>query len=177
MARVIALLRGVNVGGRKLAMSDLRALCEEAGCEDVTTYIQSGNVVFTHKGGTSDTLRADLERRIKAVAGYESPVMLRTAKELDTVVRGNPYKKATGTTLHVAFLGSKPGAKALDGIDLTKFEPEELTIKGRDVYLHLPNGMGRSELAKVLPRLKVPMTVRNWNTVLKLQELANSTRA
>lgn len=174
MARVVALLRGVNVGGRKLAMSDLRALCEEAGCEDVKTYIQSGNVVFTHKGGSSETLRTDLERRIKAVAGYESPVMLRTAKELDAVVRGNPYKRASGTTLHVAFLGTKPAAKALDGIDRTKFEPEELTIKGREVYLHLPNGMGRSELVKVLPRLKVPMTVRNWNTVLKLQELANA---
>jgi uncharacterized protein (DUF1697 family) len=108
MARVIALLRGVNVGGRKLAMSDLRALCEEAGCEEVKTYIQSGNVVFTHKGGSSERLRTDLERRIKKVAGYESPVMLRTAKELDAAVRGNPYKGASGTTLHVAFLGRNP---------------------------------------------------------------------
>jgi uncharacterized protein (DUF1697 family) len=167
----VALLRGVNVGGRKLAMSDLRGLCDEAGCTEVQTYIQSGNVVFSHARGSSDKLRADLEQRIEQLTGYHSAVMLRTAQEWSAVVRGNPFKNEDGTKVHVAFMNDTPDAKALAAVDLASFAPEELVLKSREVYLHLPNGLGRAKLPQVLNKLKTPVTVRNWNTVLKLQAM------
>jgi uncharacterized protein (DUF1697 family) len=171
MARFVALLRGVNVGGHKLAMSELRAVCEEAGCTDVETYIQSGNVVLS-SSKTASALRADLEKRISKHAGYSVPVALRTAKQIEAIVNGNPFDEPDGTKLHVAFLTEKPKKDALEDIDVDAFAPEELRVKGEDVYLHLPNGMGRGVIpVKVLPKLKVPATVRNWKTVLKLQQM------
>src|SRR5438046_2244641 len=143
MARVIGLLRGVNVCGHKLALPELRKLCEEAGCTDVQTYIQSGNVVFAHKSAASDKLRADLETRITKHAGYDVPVMLRTAKQLDAAIRANPFDEPDGTKLHLAFLASPLKKGALDSFDLDAYAPEEFRAKGTHIYLHLPNGIGR----------------------------------
>jgi uncharacterized protein (DUF1697 family) len=171
----VALLRGINVGGKsKVAMAALRDVCESAGCEDVVTYIQSGNVVLKSKL-TADKLRTVLEAAIAAEFGFNPAVMIRTAKEMAAVVKANPYADADEKIIHVGFLHAAPNAatkKCLAAIDCT---PEEVAAVGRDLYLHLPNGMGRAALPVQLERClrPTPVTVRNWRTVKKLVELSS----
>jgi uncharacterized protein (DUF1697 family) len=177
MRRVVyvALLRGINVGGKaKIAMAALRDICASIGCEDVVTYIQSGNVVLKSKLA-ANTLRTALEEAIAKEFGFNPAVMLRTAKELAAVADRNPYPDADDKTVHVGFLHAAPNAttkKCLAAIDCA---PEELTVEGRDIYLHLPNGMGRAALPVQMERCLRPtlITVRNWRTVTKLVELAS----
>ena len=177
MRRVVyvVLLRGINVGGKaKIAMAALRDTCASVGCEDVATYIQSGNVVLKSKL-TADKLRAALEEAIAEEFGFNPAVMIRTAKEISAVVDRNPYAGADDKTMHVGFLHAAPDAatkKCLGAIDCA---PEELTAVGRDIYLHLPNGMGRAALPVQMERClrPTPVTVRNWRTVTKLVELAS----
>ena len=170
MPTYAALLRGINVGGHnKVPMGDLRALVESLGHTDVTTYIQSGNVVFTSKKNVTP---AALERVIKNEFGFDITVVLRTRAELQRVVKDNPFARADLKTVHVGFMASKPSPAAVRDLDTDQFAPDEFAIKGTNLYLHLPNGMGRTKLPPYLDRkLKVPTTVRNWNTVLKLLEL------
>jgi uncharacterized protein (DUF1697 family) len=176
MRRVVyvVLLRGINVGGKaKLPMAALRDTCAAAGCEDVVTYIQSGNVVLESKL-TADKLRAALEEAIGKDFGFNPAVMIRTARELAAVIDRNPYAGNDEKTVHVGFLHAAPNAatkKCLAAIDCA---PEELTVAGRDVYLHLPNGMGRAALPVQMERClrPTPVTVRNWRTVTKLVELS-----
>jgi uncharacterized protein (DUF1697 family) len=171
MPTYVGLLRGVNVGGHnKVSMTALRDLVESLGHTEITTYIQSGNVVFTSK---KDVTPASLERAIERELGVDVTVVLRTRAELKRTVRVNPFADADLATVHVGFMASKPAAGAVRGLDADQFAPEEFAIKGSDLYLHLPNGMGRTKLPAYLDRrLKVPTTVRNWKTVLKLLELA-----
>jgi len=176
VARLIALLRGVNVGGnRKVAMADLRACFAEAGCSDVATYIQSGNVVFEPPPGAGgDGLRADLERRIADTFGFEVPALVRSGEEMRRVVDGLPFRDTDASSVHVAFLPDAPGQGALDGFDASAFAPEALVLDGREVYLFLPEGMGRAKLPPALPLLRRVATVRNWRTVTTLAGMAGS---
>ena len=170
----MALLRGINVGGnRKVPMADLRALVEAAGGTDVQTYIQSGNVVFEHAQLTDDTLRDELEQRLEAAFGFTVPVILRRAGAWDAVLKGNPFPDDDPTRLHVSFLRDEPARGATDGIDRERFAPEEFALHGREVYLYLPDGLGRAKLPAALTRvIGTPDTARNWRTVLKLAALA-----
>jgi uncharacterized protein (DUF1697 family) len=170
MPTYAALLRGINVGGHnKVPMIQLKAVIESLGHTDVTTYIQSGNVVFTSRKNVTP---AALGRAIKDEFGFDITVVLRTSSELQRVVTDNPFARADLKTVHVGFMASKPSAVAVRALDADQFAPEEFAIKGSNLYLHLPNGMGRTKLPAYLDRkLKVPTTVRNWNTVLKLLEL------
>ena len=177
MRRVVyvVLLRGINVGGKtKIAMAALRDTCASVGCEDVVTYIQSGNVVLKSKL-TADKLRAALEAAIAEEFGFTPAVKIRTAQEMAAVVDRNPYAGTDDKTVHVGFLHAAPNAttkKCLGAIDCA---PEELTVLRRDIYLHLPNGMGRAALPVQMERClrPTPITVRNWRTVTKLAELAS----
>jgi len=170
----IALLRGINVGGsRKLPMADLRAIFAAAGYEDVTTYIQSGNVVFRHPKAAQAKVTAALEARIEEATGMAVPVVLRTAAEMAAVVRDAPFEVADPTHLHVAFFAAPPAPEAIGGLDLAAFAPEELVLSGRDLYLHLPNGMGRAKLPQLLGKVMATATARNWRTVTTLAELAS----
>ena len=172
MAKLVALIRGINVGGRhKVAMSDLRAWFEGAGCRDVSTYIQSGNVVFD-RAGAKDKIEADLERRLKSETGFDLSVIVRTAADLAKVVRNNPYPGTEPTKLVVAFLKKAPPRGALNAIDKAAFAPEDFTVKGREIYLYLPNGQGRAKLPPALGRVQGTATARNWQTVQKLLDLA-----
>jgi uncharacterized protein (DUF1697 family) len=170
----VALLRGINVGGKtKIAMAALRDVCESAGCEDVVTYIQSGNVVLKSKL-SADKLRTALEQAIAAEFGFNPAVMVRTGKEMAAVIEKNPYAGADEKSIHLGFLHGPPDAatkKCLAAIDCA---PEEVTAVGRDLYLHLPNGMGRAALPVQMERCLRPaqVTVRNWRTVTKLVELS-----
>lgn len=170
----VVLLRGINVGGKtKVSMAALREVCESAGCEDVVTYIQSGNVVLKSKLA-AEKLRTMLEAAFAAEFDCSPAVMIRTAKEMAALVEHNPYADADEKGIHVGFLHAAPNAatkKCLAAIDRA---PEEVTAVGRDLYLHLPNGMGRAALPVQLEKClrPAPLTVRNWRTVTKLVELS-----
>ena len=173
MTTFVALLRGINVGGnRRVRMSDIRETFADAGCANVTTYIQSGNVVFAHPTRAPDALRAELERRIAEATGFDVPVILRSASEWAEVVAGNPFPDVEPTTLHVAFLEEDPPADSPAAIDTAAYAPEEIVLVGRDAYLHLPYGFGRAKLPQALAALGIPATARSWRTVMKLLELA-----
>jgi uncharacterized protein (DUF1697 family) len=170
----VALLRGINVGGsRKIRMADLREVFAEAGCGDVATYIQSGNVVFTHPSSDEAKVIRDLERRIEASTGFDVPVVLRTDAELHRVLDANPYGDVDPKTLHVVFLPAPPAAADARAFDAARFAPEEYAVVGREVFLHLPDGIGRAKLPPALPLIRGTGTARNWRTV---QTLAGMTR-
>ncbi len=171
MARYVALLRGVNVAGRaKLPMADLRALLESMGYTDVDTLIQSGNAVFTSPSAVAATR---LESAISERFSMDVVVMVRTAAKLRKVAEFNPY--ADVSKVHVGFMARKPAAGLRTRLDAARFLPEEFALRGTELFLYLPNGMGRAKLPPYLDRaIGVPTTVRNWNTVMKLAALASS---
>jgi len=171
----VALLRGLNVGGKNvLPMPKLAALFEEAGCADVRTYIQSGNVLFRAPKTVVRRLPQVILARIGERHGLRVPVILRTATELRGVAASNPFL-ATGADpgqLYVAFLEDAPGAAAA-GLDPGRSPPDAFAVRGREVYLSLPNGVARTKITNdYLDRtLGTRSTVRNWRTVLRLAGL------
>jgi uncharacterized protein (DUF1697 family) len=168
----IVLLRGVNVGGRrKISMSDLRSWLDASGFGHVRTYIQSGNVVLEH--ADDQDLAARIEEVLRASAGFEVSVVTRTAAELARVVVRNPFPRMPPTHLHVAFLAEPPDGAEVRAVTEDAWAPEEFAVRRRDVYLLLPNGMGK---ARMPPRLRFlsEATIRNWNTIVALSEMARS---
>lgn len=180
MSRYVALLRGVNVGGVRLTMADLRSAVEGLGHTDVATYVQSGNVMFT-AAGDPHTLARELEMALATTCEITTTVIVLTDAQWDDVVRNNPYPdESEGTKLHavVAAQDYTPdqvsAAHALRDAVRKAGSTDDLTVVGRVLYLHLPNGMGRSKLAEKLGRSRGAgqreATARNWRTVLALQE-------
>jgi uncharacterized protein (DUF1697 family) len=175
----VALLRGINVGGKnKLPMRDLAGMFVEGGCENVQTFIQSGNVVFQASGPVAARLPELISAEILKKFGYRTPVVLRTARELEEVVANNPFVRAGAAeqiedVLHVMFLADMPGAGAADGLDALRSAPDEFVVRGREIYLRLPNGVARSKLTNAWfdSKLKTISTGRNWRTVNKLLEM------
>lgn len=171
MATVVALLRGVNVGGRKVSMAELRETIESLGHHDVRTYIQSGNVLFSAKGRVAPS---SLERALEECFRMKIDVMIRSPRDLVQAAERNPFPDADTSKLHVGFLARAPRSDVVKAIDASQFLPEEFAVVGSELYLHLPNGMARTRLPDfVLRRLKIRATIRNWNTLTKLVELSN----
>jgi len=173
----VALLRGINVGGRRLiSMAELRSLFSSLGYEGVVTYIQSGNVVFRSPTDNADDVAASLEREIARAFDVSPAVLLRTTAELEAIAASSPHLSpdADLSKLHVVFLDRAPAAGAAAKLDPGRSPPDELSLRGREIYLRLPNGAGRSKLTiDYFERvLGVRATQRNWNTLLKLVELA-----
>jgi uncharacterized protein (DUF1697 family) len=163
----VALLRAVNVGGTgALPMAELKALCEAAGFTDVKTYIQSGNVVF-RSGEAKETVQRRLDEALARKMGKSPGVLLRSLKELDAILEAAPFPHAKPNFLLVYFLPEPAAADALD--KLVAPGGEEVRVSRQEIYVHYPDGSGRSKLK--LPALK-PGTSRNLNTVRKLAELA-----
>ncbi len=160
-----------------ISMAELRSLLASIGLEDVRTYIQSGNVVF-RATGDGNVLSSQIEREISGAFGVGPAVILRTAPELQAVAASNPYlsREADVSKLHVVFLDAAPSAGAVAELDPNRSPPDEFTVEGREIFLQLPNGAGRSKLnLDYLERvLGVRGTQRNWNTVLKLIELSRN---
>jgi uncharacterized protein (DUF1697 family) len=172
----VALLRGINLGAKKrVSMPDLRALFTSLGADDVTTYVQSGNVVFKSAEG-SEKLVGVIERRIRRELGLTVKVLLRTKPQLAKVMAGNPFAKRVQdpTKLHVTFLAEKPNPSRVRRLDPKHGEPDDFRVLGLEVYLHCPNGYGRSKLTNAYfeQELGVAATTRNWKSVTKLAELA-----
>lgn len=180
----VALLRGINVGGRhKIAMADLRAMFSGLGFGGVATYIQSGNVVFTSTLGDVAELMAAIDEAIETTFGFRAPAVLRSAGQLAAVAVANPFLAggADAGTVSVGFLAGVPTADRLSALlaeplaDPVATGGDEFVIRGADVYLHHPNGYGRTKLTNGYfdKRLGVMMTVRNWRTVLTLLDMAS----
>jgi len=173
----IALLRGINVGGKNtLPMKELVNLFETLGFKDVQTYIQSGNVIF---GATAAAARKAPELVIAGIRnrwGYDVPVVTRTAKELVSAVKRNPFvKNADPAHLHIAFLAAKPTAAGIAALDPDRSPPDRFAVLGREIHLHAPNGVARSKLTNRYfdSKLSTVSTARNWRTVHKLIELSS----
>ena len=178
----IALLRGINVGGRnRLPMKDLVAMFVEAGCEEARSYIQSGNVLFRGEQPLTESIPSLISRAIQDRFGYQVPIITRTAAEFGEVVRDNPFASANpdGDHLHVVFLASQPDSALAESLDLNRSPGDEFAVLGREIYLNCPNGFARTRLTNSYfdTRLSATSTTRNWRTVLKLLELAEATES
>ena len=178
MATYVALLRGINVGGRtRVKMDDLRRLFVALDHADVRSYLQSGNVIFKSPIEEPSCLAADVERSIARDLGLTVTVVLRTADDLAQVVANNPFlgRGADPATLHVTFLADAPDRDRAARLETPAGQPDELALAGREVYLHCPNDYGRTKLnnASIERRLGVSATTRNWRTVTTLRDLAS----
>jgi len=177
--RYVALLRAVNVGKRQVPMKRLAPLVEELGHTEVQTVLQSGNVVFTGPRTKASDLEAALAKELKATFGFEVPVMIRTGAQLDRVIADNPFAKAAKAdpkSVHVAFASGPVKASLLKDVDVERLAPDEFRPGKDEVYLHYANGQGRSKmLIGVFEKpLGLDLTSRNWNTVVKLRDLASA---
>jgi uncharacterized protein (DUF1697 family) len=173
MPTAIALIRGINVGPtRSLPMEPLRKLCAKAGMHNPRTFIQSGNVLFEGPAKTFASAARKLEDLIEADRGFRPAVILRTRDQLARAIDANPFPKAARedpTHLLVMFLPDKPPASAAKALDQLKRGREQLALTGRELYIHFPDGIGRSKLSvAALEKAVGPGTGRNWNTTLKL---------
>lgn len=182
----VALLRGINVGGHnQVAMADLRAVVASLGHTDVATYIQSGNVVFTAGQKDPKRIAARLERAIAEQLGAQPRVVVLSRAELAKVVASNPYADEPNPKLvHVMFLSAEPPAETVAAIEqaqaaaAAKGARDTVSVVGGAVFLHTPDGYGRSDLAARLARLKplesLGATARNWATVTKLLSMCEA---
>ncbi|MCT9075524.1 DUF1697 domain-containing protein [Streptomyces fulvoviolaceus] len=173
-----ALLRGINVGGsRKVPMADLRTLMEGLGHDDVRTYLQSGQAVFTADHGDEESLAAELAGAIEKRFGFAVDVIVRDHAYLKAIAEDCPFPAAEleAKQLHVTYFSAPVDADRFAEIDRDTYLPEEFRLGDRALYLYAPNGLGRSKLAEHLskPRVNkgVIATSRNWNTVVKLVEM------
>ena len=175
----VALLRGINIGGKnKLPMADLAAIFREAGCDGVRTYIQSGNVVFRADPALAEEIPSLIGESILDRFGYRTPVIARSARELGEIVQANPFAD-TGTEanrLLVFFLADLPDRVRVETLDPDRSPGDEFVVRRREIFLHYPNGVARSKLTNSYfdSTLATTSTGRNWRTVTKLLELATA---
>ena len=164
----IGLLRAVNVGGRKLSTASVVEAVGSIGGKDARTYLQSGNVVFSG----SRAVASGLSGALSSAAGFDVPVLLRSAADMAAVVSGQPLD-GPESAWHVTFLSAAPKASALDP---SAYGGDTFAVAGREVYLRTPGGYGRTKLNNAFfeRKLGVVATTRNWRTVCALAEMAGS---
>ena len=170
----VALLRGINVGGRnKVPMADLRSAFEEAGCTDVRTYIQSGNVVFGASSSVAKSIAQTIERELSERLGVRSPVITRSAGEMLAAFEDNPFDEDE-KSLSVGFCADRISPKAAAGLDPDRSPGDRFRVRNREIYLHLPNGVARTRLTNAWfdGQLGTVTTFRNWRTVGRLVEMS-----
>jgi uncharacterized protein (DUF1697 family) len=173
----VALLRGINVGGHnKVAMSDVRELCEGLGLADVKTVLQSGNLVFRDDGQTDAALESLLEAETAKRLGVTADYVVRSRDELERVVARNPFpKEAKNDPSHllVMFLKTAPPTTVVETLRAGIKGRETVANDGKQLYIVYPDGIGRSKLTGTMIEriLGTKGTARNWNTILKLLAL------
>jgi len=177
MQAIIAMVRGVNVGPHnRISMEALRALYGSLDLQNVQTYVQSGNVVFTSNERNLNALAKRIDDAFEKTFGFRAAVILRTAREIRTVIAKNPFAARDDiqpNRLLVTFLKEELSPEAQKQLELTKVGPEEIKALARELYVYYPHGMGRSKLPAVMDRvLKKAGTARNWNSVTTLLEMA-----
>ncbi len=173
----VALLRGINLGKRRLPMKDLTRIFEVAGCAEVRTYIQSGNVVYRAGAALARRIPGLVEAAIAERFGFDAPVVIRTAAEMAAILRANPYPdqaEANPKSVHVGFLRDEPPVRAVAALDPDRSPPDTFVVDGCEIYFHFPNGMAKSKLTNPWfdSRLGTVSTMRNWRTVTTLEEMA-----
>ena len=174
MKEYLALLRGINVGGKnKLPMKDLAAMFRDAGCTAVETFIQSGNVLFDAPPAVARQIPAIIPAQIEKRFGHRPPFVMRTAGQLAAVVANNPFPPSHEDQLHVMFLAGTPDAARIKSLDPERSKPDSFLVRGAEIYLHLPNGGGSTKLTNAYfdSKLATISTIRNWRTVTKLNQL------
>jgi uncharacterized protein (DUF1697 family) len=178
MGTWIALIRGINVGASgRLSMGALSKLFEQAGCKDIRTYVQSGNVVFNARVDSTERFAEGIGSAIERQHGFRPAVRLISASALRRVIALNPYPEAESVpqSLHVFFLEDKPKKSALARAERLTSPTESFTTSGSTLYLHAPDGIARSKFVKGIDKaLDMSTTSRNWRTVTKLAEIASS---
>jgi uncharacterized protein (DUF1697 family) len=177
MPTYIALLRGINVTGHKMIkMPALKTMFEEAGCQEVRTYIQSGNVVFTHPEKDAVKLRKHLEVSLEKALGYHVPILLRNPAQMAAIVATNPFPvdlPELGKFMYVCFLENAPNEAAIQSIVPYTNPQEQLQVKGSEAYVYYSTGLGKAKLTNAVIERKLGMaTMRNWNTVNTLLEMS-----
>lgn len=183
MPTAIALVRGINVGGKHaLPMPALRALCEGLGWQDVATLIQSGNIVFRAPQRALAPAAANLESAIDKSHGFRPGVVVRSLAELRAALAASPFasiRALNPSHLLVMFLAAEPDAAARRALAALTPDPERLALVGREIHLAYPNGIGASKFPFTLVEktVKVPGTCRNWNTLTKLLAMAEALEA
>ena len=181
MKTYIALLRGINVGGKNaLPMKELVAMLESIGAQNIKTYVQSGNAVFQIEETRAPTLSSTISSTIKKRRGFEPRVLLLELEQLQKVVESNPFPEAETEpkSLHLHFLASVPNNPDFDALESIKTDRERFLLEDGVFYLHAPDGIGRSKLAANAERLLgVSITGRNWRTVCKVLSMAKATEA
>ncbi|MDT0602603.1 DUF1697 domain-containing protein [Thalassotalea castellviae] len=175
MQKYIAFLRGINVSGqKKINMADLVKLCQRIGFNHVSTYIQSGNICFSHANNDKQYLINHLQVEIKQQYGFDVPVIILTKDELDEAYRNLPFKQIDienqGNQVLLSFLNEQPQKDKIDQLLAYVNPPEKLTIADQIIYLHCPNGYGKSKLSNnfIENKLKLVATTRNLKTINKL---------
>ena len=180
MITYISILRGINVSGQKLIKMDaLRKLYENLGFHNVTTYLQSGNVIFRSNDIDTHKLEQKIFRQIEKEFGFEVPIIVLSIEKLKYVIDNNPFLKDTNKEiafLHVTFLSSKPDSYDPKVIEGKKLEGEDVFFSDEAVYLYCPNGYGRTKLTNnfLETKLKVGATTRNWKTTNELLNLSQN---
>lgn len=176
MKKHIAILRGINVGGkRKLLMADLSKMLSQLGFENITTYIQSGNAIFETKETEISGLENKIKEAISEKFDLDVPVIIRTVEEINALAGENPYDQENIDQLHVTFLKKEPSGDGLEKIQ-TYIIPkdDDFRILGKNVYIQCSGRYSDSKLTNKFfeDKLKVSATTRNWKTILKLLELS-----
>ena len=177
MTRDVAFLRGINLGpNRRVPMKGLRAALEQAGYAEVRTHLQSGNVLLTSDAEPA-ALERDLAETLRSTFGFDIAVVVRTRNELADVIAADPFGDEVDdpARYQVSFLSDEPDPERVEELERADVAPEQVAVRGREVYAWHPDGLARSELAKLITdrRLGVEVTARNWRTVTKLLELAD----
>lgn len=175
----VALLRGINVGGKNLLpKAALVDVFTKTGCGNVKTYIQSGNVVFTATQACAKRIPNLVSRRIHERFGFGPQVVIRTADELRGVAANNPFVQsgADRVSLYVAFLADTPDRRRVDALDPDRSPGDSFRVVGREIYLCLAIGAAKTKLSNSYfdGALESTCTVRNWRTVLKLVEMVDA---
>ena len=181
MTTFVSILRGINVSGHNLIPMDaLREMYKNLGFGNITTYVQSGNVVFTSMSTDPEKLEKEITLQLKNDFGFDVPVIVLTINKLQQIIDGNPFSKDSSKEqafLHVTFLSSKPDMQPVKAIEEKKLKGEEIAVAEHAVYLYCPNGYGNTKLSNTFleTKLKVGATTRNWKTTNKLLEIAIET--
>ncbi|MFN2587922.1 MAG: DUF1697 domain-containing protein [Actinomycetota bacterium] len=171
MAAQVAFLRAINVGARRVSMDRLRAAFDDLGFDGVSTFIASGNVLFTGDG-TAPDLEKRIEAALAAALGFEVATFVRRASQIGRIVAGHPFGKSVGDQVHVGFLKRRLDGSARTAIERLSNETDEVAAAGREVYWLARGGMGRATIsgAALEKALGQPTTLRSLKMLSRLQE-------
>lgn len=174
----VALLRGINVSGKKkIKMADLREHLAELDFKNIKTYIQSGNILFQYPETDIHELEQLIKDKIKEKYDFDVPTMVKTPADFKYVIDNNPFLRVAENDpkhMHITFLGTTPSTDQIEHLATYEFPNEEYALENLHIYFHAPKGYGRAKMNNNFfeKKLKVAATTRNWKTVNKLYELS-----